>query len=190
VSTEPDGHVRELLAGGDAGAAATHAIRALGPSALRYLRGLLPDEDDAKDAFSQWAENVWRGLPSFRGECTLRVWAFRLAYHAALDLKAQAWRRHGRRLATTEASRIAESVRTSSAIRMERQQSVLQRLIQTLTPEEQTLIELRVQQRLSWAEIADVLGQGAATPQPTALAKRFQRLKEHLTQMLRQERAD
>jgi len=190
VSTEPDDRVLELLAAGDAGAAATHAIRTMGSSALRYLHALLPDEDDAKDAFSQWAEKVWRGLPIFRGECPLRVWALRLAYHAALDLKAQAWRRYGRRLETTEASQLAESARTATAIRREQQLSVLQRLIQTLTPEEQTLLELRVDQQLSWTEIADVLGHEGANPLPAALAKRFQRLKEHLSEMLRRERTE
>ncbi len=179
--------VRHLLAAGECDAAATDAIRALGPSTLRYLRALLPDEDDAKDAFSEWAEKVWRGLPSFRGECPLRPWAFRLAYHVAIDAKMQAWRRRRRRLATTEAANLAQSIHTATAVRIERQRSDLRRLVAALPPEEQTLIALRIDQRLSWAEIAEVLAGHGTAPQPAALAKRFQRLKEHLGEMLRGE---
>lgn len=176
--------VRELLAAGDANEAATRAIRAAGPAALRYLRALLPDEEDVKDAFSAWAEKVWRGLASFRGECPLRAWALGLAYHVALDVKTQAWRRHGRRLATTEAANLAQSIRTATADRLERQRAVLQRLLSALPPEDQTLLALRIDQRLSWREIAEVLGRDGRRPQPAALAKRFQRLKEQLTEML------
>jgi RNA polymerase sigma-70 factor, ECF subfamily len=187
VTPGPDNQVRELLAAGDATAAATQAIRTVGPSALRYLHALLSDPDDAKDAFSQWAERVWRGLPAFRGECQLRSWALRLAYHAALDLKTQAWRVHGRRLETGEASRIAETVRTTTAVRRERQHSVFERLRRQLTVEDQTLLELRVNQELSWQEIADVLGRDGDAPQPNTVAKRFQRVKDHLAEMLRSE---
>ncbi|MBS1109817.1 MAG: polymerase, sigma-24 subunit, subfamily [Anaeromyxobacteraceae bacterium] len=58
--------VRELLAREDRPGAATAAIQDLGPPVLRYLRSLLRDEDDASDAFSIFAENVWRGLPTWR----------------------------------------------------------------------------------------------------------------------------
>ena len=187
MAVEPDSQVRELLTAGDEAAAATQAIRAIGPSALRYLRALLPDVDDVEDAFSQWAEKLWRGLPAFRGECPLRAWALRLAYHAALDLKAQAWRVHGRRFETGEASLIAQSVRTATAVRRERQLSVFERLRQTLTVEDQTLLELRVNQGLSWKEIAEVLSREGDTLQPNTVAKRFQRVKDHLAEMLKNE---
>ncbi len=184
VSAETDIRVRELLAAGDA---ATLAIRALGPQVLRYLGALLREGEDAKDAFSQWAESLWRGLPGFRWQSSLRTWAFQLAYHAALDLRNQAWRRRGRRLETGEASRIAETVRTATAVRVERQRSILQQLRQRLTVEEETLVELRVDQGLTWEEIADVLGHDGDTPDPGTVAKRFERLKARLAEMLRSE---
>ena len=106
--------VRDLLAKGENDSAATLAIRALGPPVLRYLRAILRDEDDTKDAFSHWAESMWHGLPGFHWKSSLQTWAYRLAYHAALGLRDEAWRRHGRRFETGEASRIAATIRTAT----------------------------------------------------------------------------
>jgi len=53
------------------------------------------------------------------------------------------------RLKTSEASSTADAVRTSTA---------LHRLWQNLTVEDQTLVDLRVNQGLTWVEIAHVLG--------------------------------
>jgi RNA polymerase sigma-70 factor (ECF subfamily) len=171
---------RELLSAGRSDEAATAVIRALGPGVLRYLRSLLPDEGDTTDAFSQWAENLWRGLPGFRGEASLRTWSLRLAYHAALAIHDGAWRRKVRRLESGEASRIAASIRTVTAVRVERQRRKLARLREELSADDRTLLALRLDQQLSWEEIAQVMAGAAGRIDPKTLAKRFERLKERL----------
>lgn len=163
------------------------AIRTLGPPVLRYLRAILRDEDDANDAFSAWAESVWRGLPRFRGESSLRTWGFRLAYRAALGVRDRPWRRRERRLATSEASRLAETLRTSTGLRRERQRRVLHELRRQLTMEDQSLVQLRVDEGLSWGAIAEVLARHGAAPDPATVAKRFERLKARLATLLRRE---
>jgi RNA polymerase sigma-70 factor (ECF subfamily) len=183
-----DERVRSLLDVGAQGDAATEAIRALGPAVLRYVRTLLRDEADANDAFSYWAESVWSGLPGFRGEASLRAWAFRLAYRAALAVLDQAWRRRVRPFATGEASRLAATLRTASAVRAERRRRKLDAVIGKLPPEQQTLLSLRVDQGLSWEEIADVLSADTRPVDPKTLAKRYERLKVRLAaELSRQE---
>ena len=54
-----------------------------GPQILGYLTSILRNDADAAEVFSQFTEDLWRGLPGFRGECPVRVWAYRLAWHAA-----------------------------------------------------------------------------------------------------------
>ncbi|MFL5263894.1 MAG: RNA polymerase sigma factor [Anaeromyxobacteraceae bacterium] len=177
---------QELLAAGDLAAAATVVIRGHGVEVLRYLRSLLRDEGAATDAFSAWAEDVWRGLPAFRGEASLRGWAFRVAYHAALDVKDEAWRRRGRRLATGEASALADELRTKTVVRDERQRQALEELREALTLEERSLLALRVDQGLSWAETAAVLAREGEAVEPNALMKRFERLKERLGRLAKE----
>jgi RNA polymerase sigma-70 factor (ECF subfamily) len=175
-----DERVRALLDAGARADAATEAIRALGQDVLRYVRSLLRDEADAAEAFSSWAESVWTGLPGFRGEAPLRAWAFRLAYHAALAARDHAWGRRVRPFATGEASRLAETLRTASAVRGERQRRRLDAALRRLSAQDQTLLSLRVDQGLSWQEVADVLSTDTRRVAPKTLAKRYERLKARL----------
>jgi len=127
--------IGELLAAGDRPGAATAAIQEFGPPVLRYLRSMLRDEDDASDAFSIFAENVWRG----------------------------------RRFFTGEASALAEEIRTRSHVKVERQRQALDKLRESLDAEEVSLLALRIDQRLSWAEIAEVLSADGEPVEPAAL---------------------
>jgi len=55
-----------------------------------------------------------------------------------------------------------------------------------LTPEEQSLLALRVDQGLEWAEVAAVLAGEGQAPSPAALMKRFERLRERLGKLARE----
>lgn len=178
--------LRERLAARDFRGAATGALRAYGPAILRYLRSLLRDEEDAADAFSGFAEAFWESLPGFRGESSLRTWAYRVAWSAARNLRDEAWRRRVRRLQTSEVSAIANEVRTTSAAAIEERQQALDTMRMDLSLDEQALLVLRIDQKLSWAEIANVLSEANAPITPAALMKRFERLKQRLTEAARE----
>lgn len=182
-----EGRISALLVAGDHPAAATAAIQEFGPPVLRYLRSLLRDEDDASDAFSVFAENVWRGLPTWRGDGSLKAWAFRLAWNGAMNLKNEAWRRRGRRFFSGEASALAEEIRTRSHVKVERQRNALDKLRESLDAEEISLLTLRIDQKLSWAEIADVTATDGQRVEPAALMKRFERLKGRLAKMAKEQ---
>jgi len=83
-------------------------------------------------------------------------------------------------------SRLAEEIRTRTGVRVERQKQALDALRAELTEEEQTLLVLRIDQQLSWDEIAEVMGDAAAPLDAAALRKRFERLKEKLTKLAKE----
>lgn len=183
AATPPDPlerRIRGLLDSGDVKRAATEAIRGYGPGLLRYLRGLLGNEADAEEAFSRASERIWRGLPEFRGESAPRTWCFRLAWSAAADLRKEAWTVRRRRLETDEAAGLSGGDGTRSWLRDERLHISLARLREALTLEEQSLLQLRVDQRLSWPECAEVLALDGRAPSTDALMKRFERIKTKL----------
>lgn len=180
-----EARIRALLSSGDVRGAATEAMRGFGPKIFGYLRSVLRDDTDAGDAFSLFGENLWRGIGTFRGESSFRTWAYRVAWNAALAVRDEAWRRHGRRLETGEASHLAAEIRTTAA-RVERQRTALDTLRDALTPEEQTLLHLRIDQTLSWDDIALVLGADGAPVESATLRKRFERLKERLAVLARE----
>ena len=185
MGATPEELVKERLAAGDHRGAATLALREHGPKILGYLQVVLRDDADAADAFSVFAEHLWRGLEGWRGEASLRTWAYKLAWNAALNLRDEAWRRHGRRFRPSEASRLADEIRTKTVVRVERQRAHLASLRAELTVEEQTLLVLRIDQALAWDEIAEVLATPEEKPDAAMLRKRFERLKERLGKLAR-----
>jgi RNA polymerase sigma-70 factor, ECF subfamily len=177
-----------LIAAGELAAGAEAVVRDHGPQILGYLTSILRNDADAAEVFSQFTEDLWRGLPGFRGECPVRVWAYRLAWHAAARHLRDPYRRRGRRLETTELSRIADEVRSSVLPgRTDARQRGIERLRSQLSPAEQTLLVLRLDRGLSWREVAEVLAEDGAVVDEPALRKRFERLKERLARMAREE---
>jgi RNA polymerase sigma-70 factor, ECF subfamily len=182
--------VQRLVDAGNVNGAATQALLALGPEILRFLRSVLRDEEDAADAFSHFAERFWRGLASFRGQSSLRTWAYRIAHHSALSLRSDAWHRRGQRFAPGEASQLAETIRTRTAVRVERQRTQLDKLREALSPDDQALLALRLDRGFSWEEVADVLSAEGQHVQPVTLMKRFERIKKRLTEMVKKGQRD
>jgi len=177
-----------LLDAGDLSGSATEALRGYGPQILGYLTAVMRNEDDAHDVFSQFAEDLWRGLPGFRRESSIRTWAFRLAWHAASRYARDPYRKRHRPILTTEASKIAEQVRsTMSTYAPGGRADRLLKLRESLEPEEQTLLILRVDKAMPWEDVAEVLRADGEPATPAALRKRFERLKEKLGRLAREQ---
>ena len=70
---------------------------------------------------------------------------------------------------------------------VERQRQALEKLRAALPVEDQSLLVLRVDQGLPWAEVAEILAEEGRPADPNALMKRFERLKDKLARMARDE---
>jgi RNA polymerase sigma-70 factor (ECF subfamily) len=189
AQVEVEARCLEALDRGDQAGAATLLVRGYGPQLLGYLCSVLRSEADAGEVFSMFSEDLWRGLPGFRRECPVRVWCYRLAWHAAARFLRDPYRGRGQRLETTELSRLVAEVRSSVFLgRDQARQATLDRLRQALSPDERALLVLRLDRDLSWSEVALVLSEeGGAPVEEAALRKRFERLKEKLADRARQE---
>jgi RNA polymerase sigma-70 factor (ECF subfamily) len=182
--------VRAKLDAGDVSAAATEAIRTIGPEVLRFMITLHRDEDDATDAFSGFGEQLWRALPGFRWECSLRSLCWRLARNASVDFhraKGVVARRRAALSDCPEVEAMAAEVRsaTRSYLRTD-VKNELEELRRTLSHDDQTLLVLRLEQRLAWSDLARVMLDGAdpgeadVKREAARLRKRFQLVKEQL----------
>jgi len=178
---ELEAEIRHLLETRDLPATASAILRGYGPAVLRYLQGLVRDEDRADDVFSQLCEDLWRGLPEFRGDSSVRLWVYTLAWHAFLRAERDAYRRHGTPLITEELSRVAAEVRSTTALHLKSEaRDAIARLREQLSPVEQSLLVLRVDRGLSWAEVSAVMSTPEDPIDSRAAAKRFQRVKDKL----------
>jgi RNA polymerase sigma-70 factor (ECF subfamily) len=190
---EVEAAVRSRLAADDVAGATTLAVQHYGPQILGYLVAMARDQVDAHDAFARFCVALWRGLPGFRWRSSLRTWSYVLARNALHRERSRSPARHGPHLAPVDApelAALAEQVRTATAeYRRTATKSRFARLRDQLDPDDRTLLILRVDRRMGWREIAEVLGEptDAADLQRRAagLRKRFERLKTTLRELLR-----
>ncbi|HUS32694.1 MAG TPA: sigma-70 family RNA polymerase sigma factor [Kofleriaceae bacterium] len=179
-----DSALEQLLAAKQFEQATVVAIQTLGPQVLGYLTAILGDHERARDVFSVFSEDLWSGLPGYRGDGSFRAWVYRIARNAALRTVRDPYWRRGRRLATEEHSALAAAVRsTTKAHARPSADAKLARLRSALTPDEHALLILRVDRDLSWSEIASALTTGKRKPDEAALRKRFERLKAKLRRL-------
>jgi RNA polymerase sigma-70 factor (ECF subfamily) len=176
-----EAEIAHLLEVGDLQSATATIVRGYGPAILGYLAAIARDEARADDAFSQFCEDLWRGLPGFRRDASVRTWVYKLAWHAWLRNEREAFHRRGRPFATEEMSRLAAEVRSTTALHLRSEaKDAVARLREQLTPAEQSLLVLRIDRDLSWAEVASVMSTPEEHLDAQTVAKRFQRVKARL----------
>lgn len=177
--------IADSLSRGALDEAAERALRGYGPEILGYLIRILGCRGDAADAFSFFAEQLWKGLPGFEGRSSLRVWAYQIAWRSALRVRSEAWAKRRERFPTSMASRIAGEVLSRTAEAREQESAQLARLRAALEPEEQSLLVLRLDRDLSWREVAEVMAAEGRPADEPALRKRFERIKTKLASLAR-----
>ena len=172
VGCDPvEARIRVAIAYLDWRTATKLVLDAYGAELYGFAMAITADEIDAEDVFAHTAADVMRQLPSFRGDCSIRAWAYRLVRHAWLRQLREPMRRRP----LSETPEVKEAL---DAIRGD------------LGPEDQTLLILRVDRRLTWREIARVFSPAEMTndealaKRAATLRKRFDRLKEELAARL------
>lgn len=162
--------------------ALTLTLKTYGAEVLAYLGRVLRNEEDAREVFCDLGGELWLALPTFRRACSVRTFVYRIAWHAVARYRRDPYRRRAEPLEGTAAAIAAEvASRTAPYLRSEVRRAV-ERLRAELSPEDQTLLTLRIDRRMSWAELAVVLD----ATEPTA-RKRFERVKARLREAAQRE---
>ncbi|ATB38082.1 RNA polymerase, sigma-24 subunit, ECF subfamily [Cystobacter fuscus] len=182
--------IRELCRSADTGRAVERALQGYGMEIMRLIASVMHNPEQANDAFSLFCENLLKGLPGFRWESSFRTWAYRLARNACYQLLHAPAARE----TPVTASLIPEQPEPGRSDTQPWQRtSVKERfraLRDSLQPEERMILMFRVDQRLSWTEVARVMWDEDEPPtsaalnrKATSLRQQFQRIKAHLRTM-------
>ena len=190
-----EARIRQSLAVGELEAAVSLILEGYGPEIFTYLLRSLRNEADASEVFSQFCENLWRGLGSFRERSSCRTWLFRLATNARADFWRNPKRRRERRLQTDEISKLEQRVRSMTLSSLSgRVEDRFARLRAALDRDEQSLLELRVEKEMGWLEIAEILSgteesisDDELKSRAATLRQRYKRLKDKIRDMAREE---
>ncbi|MDB4944655.1 MAG: DNA-directed polymerase sigma-70 factor [Labilithrix sp.] len=178
--------------------AATLALRAYGSEIFGFLVAVLRDETAANDAFSGFAEGLWRGLPAFAWSSTLRTWAYGIARNVSRQTRRDAMRRArvgGVPTGESALENVPEAVRSSTlAFLKTEKRTQLEALRDALSADDRALLVLRLDRGLAWPDVARVLSEdgaplddAAALKAAVRLRKRFQTVKERLRGLVRRE---
>lgn len=195
AADDPEAPIRASCAAGDWAAAARRILDLYGRELLEYLVAIARSEADGADAFSQFTEDLWRGLPKFRWQASARTWCYTLARHALARLRRDPHRRPGRAVALDDApelARAAEQLRTHTLTYL--RTAVKDRvaaLRDELSPEDQAVLILRIDRKLEWRDVAraladedDALDDAELARRSAALRKRFERIKNDLKKLV------
>lgn len=158
-----------------------------------FLCARLRSEADAHEVFSQLGEDIWRGIARFEWRASFRTWLYTLARNAAVRFeKSQS--RHNRQDPLSQVSDplVVERSRTRPYQRTDVKDRFAA-LRESLSPEEQSLLVLRIDRNLSWDEVARIMYDGDDSDEDelkrhtTNLRQRFRQLKLRLEEWARSE---
>jgi RNA polymerase sigma-70 factor, ECF subfamily len=192
--------IRAYSEAGDRKLAATAIIEGYGREVLGFLIAHLRDQEAAAEVFSQFTEDLWRGLDGFRWQCSARVWSYMLVRHAASHYIKDSRRRRRRQVSLSRVGPLSEieaRVRTATfaGVRTDSRSRLVAELRQSLPAEDQTLLILRINRKLGWKEIAQVMvyegeivGDAVLEKEAVRLRKRYQLAKDKLRRMVERRR--
>jgi RNA polymerase sigma-70 factor, ECF subfamily len=144
-----------------------------GAAVRRIARAYAGADEEEEDLYQEILMQLWRGLPSFRGESTPGTWLYRVALNTALTWRRRAANhaagfRKAKAATRAAAGTIGGSSRSEAAI--------LSDFLETLSGPDHSVILLYME-GLSYREIADVTGLGVS-----AVGVRLHRMKQAFTQ--------
>jgi len=158
--------------------AATLALEGYGSELLGYLVTTAGDPSAAEEVFSMLSEDLWKGLPTFRFQSSMRTWLYVLARHAHARYQRSPHERRQRPL--SEMSEVEMRVRTQTRPWLLTEvKDRFSALRDMLSPSERELLVLRIDRRMPWTDIAEVLDEHDDKAVPR-LRKRFSNLKKKL----------
>lgn len=179
---ELEAQARAACAAGDYDTGMSCLIEAYGAELLRFLCARLGDPDAASDVYSDVAERLWKSLPRFEWRHGARGYCYAIARNCAISYATSASRRPERNLSLSHAAGASAAVeRIRATTRPFLKTEVKDRfraLREQLTPEDQTLLALRLDRGLDWRELALVMSYEGESPSEAALTREAARLRQ------------
>ena len=133
---------------------------------IRYERQIyrvcyrfVENRDDAMDLAQDVFIKAFEHLHSFRRESRLKTWLYRVAINHCINHV----KKHSQEF--VEVTEHTSSVRPSAHARMEQQEQREQfrRMVKHLPPKQKAILELRINEQLSYKEIARISGRSVST---------------------------
>jgi RNA polymerase sigma-70 factor (ECF subfamily) len=133
---------------------------------IRYERQIyrvcyrfVENREDAMDLAQDVFVKVFEHLPTFRRESTLKTWLYRIAINHCLNHV----KKHSQEF--VEVTEYTGSIRPTAQAQLEdrEQREHFRRMVKRLPPKQKAILELRINEQLSYEEIARISGRSVST---------------------------
>jgi len=127
----------------------------------RFCEGWLGNRQDAEDVTCVTLTKGYRNRRKYRGRYTFQTWIFRIATNSCIDLLR---RKSNRSEAAVSADEIQSNSKTppSELLRDETLRAVFE-CLQELPAEQRTIASLRVDKKMTFQAISEIVGRGLTT---------------------------
>lgn len=187
--------IREALQQRDFEAVVELALDAHGKALTAFVRSRVPSPTDAEEVMAEVTAALWVVLPELQLHTSMRGYLFQMARHAVHRHLGRDVRRARQAIPLDDVALGVlgpEALRTATPPHLQTANKDLVALLRAaLSAEEQTLLQLRVDQDLAFREIAQVmaaegeaLDDQALTREAARWRKRYQLTKERLRQLV------
>lgn len=184
-----DAWVRDAIAAGRTAEAVAMALETHGSAVFGYLVERLRTAHRAHEVYSQFQEDLVRGLATFEGRCALKTWLFAVARRALARNQRDEGRRRRRERGWDAAQEPPVSRRDDTPpFRRTTMKDRIRVLRRDLDDDEQLLLYLRIDQQMPWLEVAIAVAPDEALESEDArkrVAARLRRRFADLTAKLR-----
>ena len=133
---------------------------------IRYERQIyrvcyrfVENRDDAMDLAQEVFIKAFEHLSTFRRESSLKTWLYRIAMNHCINHV----KKHSQEF--VEVSEYTRKIQASSQIQLEdrEQREHFRRMVKRLPPKQKAILELRINEQLSYEEIAKMSGRSVST---------------------------
>ena len=172
-------HMIRLAADGDM-AAFEQLVTTHQPAIYRLALRMTGNPEDAADMTQEAFLRAWRGLGSFQADSSLSTWLFRLTSNVCIDFLRAARRHLVVPISGLDADGEEYTLDAPELLAREEREE-LRAAMDLLAPEQRLILSLRVENDLSYTDIAAVLGVREGTVK-SRLARARDQLRKKLSQ--------
>jgi RNA polymerase sigma-70 factor (ECF subfamily) len=192
LAAEVDGRIFELLDAERLDDAVSLVISAHGQAIFGMLVGVFHDEDTASDVFQHFCMELWKSLGSFQGKSSVYTWAYVIA-RRCVSAHLRGDSKEVRLKTMQQDGLVARWTRTvTDEWRKTETKHRFRELCDGLPEDERMLVMLRIQQKMPWKQIAEVVYEGdeeldsdGLKREASRLRKQFERVKVKLRDAMR-----
>ena len=174
-------HMIRLAADGDM-AAFEQLVTTHQPAIYRLALRTVGNEEDAADMTQEAFLRAWRGLGSFQADSSLSTWLFRLTSNVCIDFLRAARRHLVVPISGLDADGEEYTLDAPDPVKLPEEELLAREEREELrAPEQRLILSLRVENDLSYTDIAAVLGVREGTVK-SRLARARDQLRKKLSQ--------